>query len=89
MTYRCFPSFASTLGEKLLRELLQSGNTTRVAALELLAVDALVTYAFQAAASQPSTLEERAAQAMKRISAATSGAAHSASVPNAQPPRSD
>jgi len=56
-------------GERLLDELLASGSTSRGTALDLLAVDALVTYAFQAVADVPSNLEERAARAMVRIAA--------------------
>jgi hypothetical protein len=37
--------------------------------LELLAADALVTYAFEAAADAPTLLSERARQAMMRIAA--------------------
>jgi hypothetical protein len=47
--------------------LLASGSTSRATALDLLAVDALVTYAFQAGADDPARLEERAARAMARI----------------------
>ena len=54
-------------GEHLLDTLLASGSTSRGSALDLLAVDALVTYAFQAAADNPQQLEPRAARAMARI----------------------
>lgn len=56
-------------GERLLDALLASGSTSRATALDLLAVDALITYAFQAAADDPSRLEARAAHAMARIAA--------------------
>ncbi|WP_461411942.1 hypothetical protein [Gemmatimonas sp.] len=56
-------------GERLLDDLLTSGTTSRATALDLLAVDALITYAFQAAADDPSRLEARAAHAMARIAA--------------------
>lgn len=56
-------------GEALLQALLRDGRTSRETALDLLAVDALVTYAFEAAASAPERLEERAQRAMARISA--------------------
>lgn len=56
-------------GERLLEALLSSGSTSRGTALDLLAVDALVTYAFQAGADQPQLLEARAARAMERIAA--------------------
>lgn len=63
------PEACLEAGERLLDELLTSGSTTRSTALDLLAVDALITYAFQAAADDPARLEERAARAMKRIAA--------------------
>lgn len=61
------PEACLEAGEQLLDALLASGSTTRATALDLLAVDSLVTYAFQAAADDPSRLEARAAQAMARI----------------------
>ncbi|MBL0939778.1 MAG: hypothetical protein IBJ03_12845 [Gemmatimonadaceae bacterium] len=63
------PDVCLEAGERLLDELLQSGSTSRETALDLLAVDSLVTYAFQAAADDPSRIEERAAAAMLRIAA--------------------
>ncbi len=87
------PDLFLDAGERLLHKLLRSGTTTRDAALELLAVDALVTYAFQAAASESWTLDERAAAAMRRIaSSATSASTTSASTtasPAASQPVSD
>ena len=60
--------------DALLGQLLRDGCGTRSAAQDLLAVDALVTYAFEAAAEhQPSRLDERAAAAMRRISALGAG----------------
>lgn len=53
--------------EELLSSLLARGATGRESALDLLAVDALVTYAFEHAAERGETLDERAAQAMQRI----------------------
>jgi len=61
------PEACLEAGERLLDELLVSGSTSRGTALDLLAVDALVTYAFQAAADSPDRLEARAARAMARI----------------------
>ncbi|HYD54520.1 MAG TPA: hypothetical protein VEA99_17940 [Gemmatimonadaceae bacterium] len=55
-------------GERLLAQLLARGATARTAALDLLAADALVTYAFEAAAEQPESLAERADDAMRRLS---------------------
>ncbi len=63
------PEACLDAGERLLDALLTAGSTSRATALDLLAVDALVTYAFQAAADDPARLEERAARAMARIAA--------------------
>lgn len=56
-------------GEMLLAELLRDGCASRQSALDLLAVDALVTYAFEAAAAEPGMLDGRAHRAMVGISA--------------------
>ncbi|MBC8089290.1 MAG: hypothetical protein H7Z40_18655 [Phycisphaerae bacterium] len=56
-------------GERLLKELMSSGSTERATALTLLAVDALVTYAFEAASNDAGRIESRAANAMQRIAA--------------------
>lgn len=57
-------------GELLLAKLLRGGCATRAAAHDLLAIDALVTYAFEAGSEHdPSSVEERAAGAMRRIAA--------------------
>jgi hypothetical protein len=56
-------------GKALLAGILQSGSTQRDAALDLLSADALVTYAFEAAADDPATLDARAADAMRAIAA--------------------
>ena len=61
------PEVCLATGEKMLGELMQSGSTQRATALTLLAVDSLVTYAFEAASDDPERLETRAANAMKRI----------------------
>lgn len=66
---RDVPEACLDAGERLLDALLTSGSTSRATALDLLAVDALITYAFQAAADDPSRLEERTARAMTRIAA--------------------
>lgn len=63
------PESCLEAGERLLDDLLGCGSTSRGTALDLLAVDALVTYAFQEAAHDPARLELRAAQAMARIAA--------------------
>jgi hypothetical protein len=56
-------------GEALLERLLADDCAARGSALDLLVVDALVTYAFEAAADDPTTLEARAERAMLRIAA--------------------
>jgi len=53
--------------ESMLADLIEHGCAHRERALDLLAVDALVTYAFEAAAESPSTLAERATSAMLAI----------------------
>ena len=53
--------------EDLLRELLSRPSAGRESALDLLTVDALVTYAFEAASDDPDSLAERADQAMTRL----------------------
>jgi len=56
-------------GHGLLAAILESGSTRRDAALDLLTADALVTYAFEAAAGDPGALDTRAAAAMRAIAA--------------------
>ena len=56
-------------GERLVRSLLDEDATSRGSALDLLAADALVTYAFEAASEKPAELSDRAATAMSRIAA--------------------
>ena len=53
--------------ERAVAALLESGRTGRESAGDLLAADALVTYAFEAAADDPARLESRAAGAMVRL----------------------
>jgi hypothetical protein len=53
--------------ESLVAELLREGRTTREYAADLLAADALVTYAFEAASHEPATLVDRAYAAMTRL----------------------
>ena len=59
--------------ESLLRDLMARPSAGREAALDLLAVDALVTYAFEAWSENPDVLPGRAAEVMTRL-AATVGA---------------
>jgi hypothetical protein len=54
---------------ELLRELRSRPSTGRESALDLLTVDALVTYAFEAASDDPGSLTDRAQQAMQRLAA--------------------
>ena len=56
-------------GELLVRSLLVDDATSRGSATDLLAADALVTYAFEAASERPAELSTRAATAMARIAA--------------------
>jgi hypothetical protein len=56
--------------EELLRELLSRTSAGRDAALDLLTVDALATYAFEAASEDPETLGARAEAAMARLAKA-------------------
>lgn len=53
----------------LLARLLSDGCLTRRSAVDLLAADALITYAFEASSDEPATIEARAARAMARLSA--------------------
>jgi hypothetical protein len=55
--------------ESLLRDLLTRPSAGRESALDLLTVDALVTYAFEAASTDPSSLVARADDAMRRLAA--------------------
>jgi hypothetical protein len=52
-----------------LQGLLQEGAASRDRALDLLAIDALVTYAFEAAATTPDRVPELAREAMERLAA--------------------
>jgi hypothetical protein len=54
----------------MLRDLLERNSEGRDSALDLLAIDALVTYAFESASSDPTTLTARAEDAMRRFATA-------------------
>jgi hypothetical protein len=56
-------------GERLLAGVLDADAMTRAHALDVLSADALLTYAFEAAADEPSQLALRADAAMQRIAA--------------------
>jgi len=55
--------------EFLLRDIVARAAAGRESALDLLAADSLATYAFEAAADVPASLEEHARGAMRRIGA--------------------
>ena len=55
--------------EQLLRRVLGHDCAARSSALDLLAADACVTYAFEAAADEPGTIAARAELAMRRTAA--------------------
>jgi hypothetical protein len=56
--------------ETLLQDLLGRPSAGRESALDLLTVDALVTYAFDAASDAPSTMAPLAGDAARRFAAA-------------------
>ena len=64
------PDAALEAALRLLDGLLRRADSSRAGALELLAADALMTYAFEAAADTPERLEALGAHAMERIAAA-------------------
>jgi hypothetical protein len=66
------PEACLEAGELLLQQLLASGSTSRASAVDLLTVDALVTYAFEVATTVPSSFLERASAAMRRIASVPS-----------------
>ncbi|MDQ6612837.1 MAG: hypothetical protein M3Y64_10420 [Gemmatimonadota bacterium] len=61
------PQVCLRVAEEQLQLLLASGSTSRATALDLLSVDALVTYAFEAAAANGQSIEACASHAMARI----------------------
>lgn len=61
------PEACVAVGEARLASLLAERATDRASALDLLAVDALVTYAFEAAADSPASFEQLATASMTRI----------------------
>lgn len=61
--------------EAALAGLARRDGAERASALDLLAVDALVTYAFESAASAPDDIPSRSMDAMARLSRATGGTA--------------
>ncbi|MEP6618953.1 MAG: hypothetical protein ABJE47_06555 [bacterium] len=63
------PEIFLAAGERVVAALLRSNSTSRDSALDLLAADALVTYAFEASSTAPHEIERRASAAMTRIAA--------------------
>lgn len=63
------PDLMLAAAERLVPRLLGGGCRARSAALDLLAADALVTYAFEASSAMPTDLAHRAAESMARIAA--------------------
>jgi len=53
--------------EALLRRVLEGGELSRANALDLLAADACVTWAFEAAADDPGSIGDRAERATREI----------------------
>ena len=53
--------------ERLLDELVARPSAGRESALDLLTVDALTTYAFEAASAMPESVPARASEAMRRF----------------------
>ena len=65
------PDTLLAAAERIFRDALKAGCTSRSSAVALLVVDALVTYAFERASDDPTRIEERAAQAMASLAALT------------------
>ena len=57
------------VAELAMRDLLRAGCEPRESAIELLAIDAIITYAFEAAADDVASLEARTRTALARIAA--------------------
>jgi len=68
------PQFCLAAAEDLLRHLMADPSNGRGRALDLLAADALVTYAFEAASEHPETLAQCAEAATLRIARLDRGA---------------
>ena len=66
------PRVCIAAATELLTDLLARPSAGRESALDLLTVDALVTYAFEAAAAEPSALPSYAAEAMSTLAATAS-----------------
>ena len=64
------PEHCIAAAAQLLLDLAERSSVGRESALDLLTVDALVTYAFESAAAQPATIPMRADAAMAQLAAA-------------------
>jgi len=64
---RLAPERCLEAAERVVAGLLREGRIGRESAGELLAADALVTYAFEAASDDPARLDERTQVAMRRL----------------------
>ena len=64
---RCAADQCINAAERVVGQLLRDGRTGRESAPDLLAADALVTYAFEAAGDDPGQLVARAQSAMLRL----------------------
>jgi hypothetical protein len=85
---RLAPDRCLDAAERIVAHLLREGRTGRDSAADLLAADALVTYAFEAAGDDPESLGDRAQAAMVRLArlgstqvAAAPGSGVAAAVP--------
>lgn len=61
------PARCVDAAERLVGRLVDEGGMDRDSALSLLAADALVTFAFEAAAASPDTLRDQAVAAMRTL----------------------
>jgi hypothetical protein len=61
------PEIFLSAAERLFGRVLSAGCTSRTSALDLLVVDALVTYAFERASDEPARIEARADHAMATL----------------------
>lgn len=63
------PKILADAGASILKSLDEDGCTERAAALDLLAADALFTYAFEAAADSRSEIEEASRYVLQKVTA--------------------
>jgi hypothetical protein len=67
------PEALAAASEQQLSDALRASPMTRAQALDVLGADALLTFAFEAAADDPSMLTARADAAMLRVAALATG----------------